>query len=139
MNILILHCQIKNFKVMKISAKTILVTLALVLSIVAKGESNNQQLPIELVKTEKKETIVPRTPSYIPIECIYNYGTLEFSFFENLGDVEVIITSITNGYSERSIIETSAGSASINVAQYPGEYMIVVMSETSEYYGYYEL
>ena len=55
MNILILHCQIKNFKVMKISAKTILVTLALVLSIVAKGESNNQQLPIELVKTEKKE------------------------------------------------------------------------------------
>jgi len=92
---LILHCQIKNFKVMKISVKTILVTLALVLSIVAKGESNNKQIPIELVKTEKKETIVPRTPSYIPIECIYNYGTLEFSFFEDLGNINVSITNLT--------------------------------------------
>ncbi|MBQ2838390.1 MAG: hypothetical protein IJE73_01935 [Muribaculaceae bacterium] len=124
---------------MKISVKSIIVTFALTISFIVNGETNNQSVPIELYRTEKKETIVPRTPSYIPIECIYNYGTLEFSFFENLGDVEVIITSITNGYSERSIIETSAGSASINVAQYPGEYMIVVMSATSEYYGYYEL
>lgn len=124
---------------MKISVKSIIVTFALTISFIVNGETSNQSVPIELYRTEKKETIVPRTPSYIPIECIYNYGTLEFSFFENLGDVEVIITSITNGYSERSIIETSAGSASINVAQYPGEYMIVVMSATSEYYGYYEL
>ena len=124
---------------MKFSVKSIIVTFALTISFIVIGETSNQSVPIELYRTEKKETIVPRTPSYIPIECIYNYGTLEFSFFENLGDVEVIITSITNGYSERSIIETSAGSASINVAQYPGEYMIVVMSATSEYYGYYEL
>lgn len=120
-------------------SKINIVTFALTISFIVNGETSNQSVPIELYRTEKKETIVPRTPSYIPIECIYNYGTLEFSFFENLGDVEVIITSITNGYSERSIIETSAGSASINVAQYPGEYMIVVMSATSEYYGYYEL
>ena len=136
---LILHCLIKNFKVMKISVKTILVTLALVLSIVAKGESNNKQIPIELVKTEKKETIVPRTPSYIPIECIYNYGTLEFSFFEDLGNINVSITNLTTGFVETTTIDTSCGGIRIDVSNSFGEYIVIIDTEIATYSGYYSI
>lgn len=125
---------------MKNSIKSILATLVLAISVVAKGESsNNEQLPIELTRTEKKETIVPRTPSYIPIECIYNYGTLEFSFFEDLGEISISITNLTNGQCDTAPIDTSVGYTIINVSQNSGEYMIVISSTTTEYYGYYEL
>ena len=124
---------------MKISAKTILVTLALVLSIVAKGESNNQQLPIELVKTEKKETIVPRTPIYIPIECIYNYGTIQFSFLENLGEINITLINLTMGSEELISIDTSTGGAIIGVSEEAGEYMLIIEAQMAYYYGYYKL
>lgn len=124
---------------MKISVKSIIVTFALTISFIVNGETSNQSVPIELYRTEKKETIVPRTPIYIPIECMYNYGILEFSFFEDLGDITVSITNIINGQYETTSINTSVGSAIINFTQSSGEYMIVISTTTSEYYGYFEL
>ncbi len=122
-------------------SKIYLFVTVILLSFNINGEETKHEgsTTIELTTNPDKLGQCPRIPNYIPIECTYNYGILQFSFEYDLGIIDVTITNITTGSYETRTINTSYGNAIINVSQDSGEYILTITSQTESYYGYYLL
>lgn len=117
--------------------KILLLGIMFFFSSIANAEKYEEPKTVELTTNSEKLQQGPRTPICIPIECIYNYGTLQFSFLENLGEIDVTLINLTLGSEELISIDTSTGGAIIGVSDEAGEYMLIIETQTSSYYGYY--
>ena len=119
--------------------KILLLGVMLFFSTIASAEKYEEPKTVELTTNSEKLQQGPRTPIHIPIDCVYSYGTLAFSFFENLGYINVSVINSTTGLIETDIIDTSCGGITINVSSSSGEYIIIIDAQTESYYGYYSI
>lgn len=80
----------------------------------------------------------PRT--LIPIICIYADGTVQFTFMEDLGELEISVTNLSTGAEIIDEIDSFCGNALLEVPESSGEYQIEITTETGDsYYGEYIL
>lgn len=88
--------------------------------------------PIEIPKIE------PRTP--ISIICTYNDGTLHFTFYEDLGEVEITVTHSSMGNVSVSEYDSDYGCVVVPASSDSGSYLIEIITEDGGYYyGEYTL
>ena len=113
---------------------TILLVFGLSISMVAATDDNSTpRLPIEIIKKE-----IPNQPRHLTsnsIECYYYRGVLYFMFSNDIGDVEVSVTSETKTWMKT--IETSDGMGEICISDGDsGSYTIEIVTEYGEeFYG----
>lgn len=88
--------------------------------------------PIEIPKIE------PRTP--VSIICTYNDGTLHFTFYEDLGEVEITVTHSSMGNVSVSEYDSDYGCVVVPASSDSGSYLIEIITEDGGYYyGEYTL
>ena len=89
---------------------------------------------IEIVTTGIPEG-EPRHIVFSPIECYYYSGVLYFMFSNDIGDVEISVTSETNTWVKT--IETSDGMGEICISDgCAGSYTVEIVTEYGEiFYG----
>lgn len=88
--------------------------------------------PIEIPKIE------PRTP--VSIICTYNDGTLLFTFYEDLGEVEITVTHSSMGNVSVSEYDSDYGCVVVPASSDSGSYLIEIITEDGGYYyGEYTL
>lgn len=124
---------------MKSIAQLLLITSFFFLPFAVIGDPTNGYLGIQISPTDPKGPNTPRTPAYVPIYCYYHNGTLDFSFYEDLGEVEIIITSVASGSIETTVVDTSIGHTIIGVPTIPGNYEILIETPITSYFGCYSL
>lgn len=95
-------------------------------------------LPIEIIKKDFTPN-QPRHLAIIPIECYYYEGMLHFFFYEDLGDVEITITSENKNW--RNMQKSSDGMGEICIAGGGvGNYSVEIITEYGEcFVGDFEL
>ncbi len=120
--------------------KKILMLLTLIFSLqsfAGTTESNVQEEKPTDVALQKgnpgKDNKYPRT--LIPITCVYVDGTVQLTMFENLGEMELIVTNQTTGEQWRTVnnwvLQTSTDS---------GVYLVEIITEDGDtYWGTYTL
>lgn len=124
--------------------KTLFILIALlatnihpICSAVSQDEKN---IVIEKGSSKDPDQVRPRTPVLIPITCIYNDGTLHFTFLEDLGEMEITVTNPSMGVVSVSEYDSAYGSVAVPASSESGSYLIEIVTETGEYYyGEYEL
>ncbi len=121
--------------------KLFLIASVAILSLCVYGEEINSEGSTTIVLSTNPDKLgqLPRTPNSIPIECTYNYGILQLTFWDNLDIINITITNTTNGTYETKTINTINGYAIINVSQASGEYLLTITTLSETYYGYYIL
>lgn len=88
--------------------------------------------PIEIPKIE------PRTP--VSIICTYNDGTLHFTFYEDLGEVEITVIHSSMGNVSVSEYDSDYGCVVVPASSDSGSYLIEIITEDGGYYyGEYTL
>lgn len=88
--------------------------------------------PIEIPKIE------PRTP--VSIICTYNDGTLHFTFYEDLGEVEITVIHSSMGNVSVSEYDSDYGCVVVPASSDSGSYLIEIITEDGTcYYGEYIL
>lgn len=121
---------------MKISVKTILVALVLIMPFISKGEDNNETYPIELLPTLKKDPIFPRTPDFgVPIEAYYQGGVIYLHFSEDIGCMDVNVTNLTTGEQWNDTACANNSVEIIAVSSSQGNYHITLETETGTTYS----
>ena len=101
--------------------------------VAATDDNSTPRLPIEIIKKE-----IPNQPRHLTsnsIECYYYRGVLYFMFSNDIGDVEVSVTSETKTWMKT--IETSDGMGEICISDGDsGSYTIEIVTEYGEeFYG----
>lgn len=93
--------------------------------------SKEQQQPIEI--TMGSSSTQPRQIISIPIECYYYNGILFFIFNEDLGNIDITVTSNSHTWTES--INSIEGAVSINISNsINGLCRIIIKTEDNEYY-----
>ena len=124
--------------------KTLLILIALLLANINSAWSleNSVSKDVKIKKERPKDPneVRPRTPVLIPITCIYNDGTLHFTFLEDLGEMEITVTNPSLGVVSVSEYDSAYGSVAVSASSESGSYLIEIVTETGEYYyGEYTL
>lgn len=124
--------------------KTLLILIALLMANVnfvwSLETSESKDVKIRKESPKDPNEVRPRTPVVIPITCIYNDGTLHFTFLENLGEMEITVTHSSMGIVSVSEYDSAYGSVVVPVASESGSYLIEIVTESGEYYyGEYTL
>ena len=109
---------------------TILLVFGLSISMVAATDDNSTpRLPIEIIKKE-----IPNQPRHLTsnsLECYYYSGVLYFMFSNDIGDVEISVTSETNTWMKT--METSDGMGEISISNGgAGSYTVEIVTEYGE-------
>lgn len=106
-------------------------------STMSSGDNNiiiNKDTP----KDSDKER--PRDLLQVPITCMYQEGSLCFTFYEDLGELEITVTNQSIGVVSVSEYDSAYGSVAVPVSSENGSYLIEIVTETGEYYyGEYTL
>ena len=124
--------------------KTLLILIALLLANVNSAWSleNSVSKDVKIKKERPKDPneVRPRTLVFIPITCIYNDGTLHFTFLEDLGEMEITVTNPSMGVVSVSEYDSAYGSVAVPASSESGSYLIEIVTENGEcYYGEYVL
>ena len=82
----------------------------------------------------------PRDLIVVPVFCTYNNATLFFSFLEDLGELDIIVTNLSTGSTSIYEYDSAFGSVVFGVSSNSGAYLIRIITESGDYYyGEYTL
>lgn len=118
--------------------KNLFFILGLILSVSLFASSdtktqNQEPINVELEKGNSNETKHPRTLS--PITCVYVDGMVQLTMFENLGEIELIVTNQTTGEQWSTVNNTV-----LQTSTTTGIYLVEIIAEDGTvYWGTYTL
>ena len=117
----------------------LLISLQMFAKVTADGVMDDKTVNVELEKGNP--TIDDRHPrTLIPLTCMYQEGSLCFTFYEDLGELEITVTNPSIGVVSVSEYDSAYGSVAVPVSSENGSYLIEIVTETGEYYyGEYTL
>lgn len=97
--------------------------------------------PVPIVRGEYGDHIKvrPRSIVSVPLTCIYKAGTVELCFMEDLGEAEVIVTSLTTGEQWYTTGDTATGVLTVPASDESGDYVVQIYADGDAWYGCYTL
>ena len=106
-------------------------------STMSSGDNNiiiNKDTP----KDSDKER--PRDLLQVPITCMYQEGSLCFTFYEDLGELEITVTNQSTGATTTYPYDAASGSVVVGVSNESAPYLIEIETISGDcYYGEYTL
>ena len=106
-------------------------------STMSSGDNNiiiNKDTP----KDSDKER--PRDLSQVPITCMYQEGSLCFTFYEDLGELEITVTNQSTGTTTIYPYDAVSGSVVVGVSNESAPYLIEIETISGDcYWGEYTL
>lgn len=128
-----------NEKVMKKLILILSICIGVNTVVWSNSEPDRKKVVLEKVDNDSKE-LRPRTLVGVPITCTYSEGTLYFTFYEDLGEVEITVTNQLLGIVSTYECDAITGSAIINTSSESGCYLVEIVTEDGTcYYGEYIL
>ena len=124
-------------KVLFILTVLLLSNMNFVWSTMSSGDNNiiiNKDTP----KDSDKER--PRDLLQVPITCMYQEGSLCFTFYEDLGELEITVTNQSTGTTTIYPYDAASGSVVVGVSNESAPYLIEIETISGDcYYGEYTL
>ena len=124
-------------KVLFILTVLLLSNMNFVWSTMSSGDSNiiiNKDTP----KDSDKER--PRDLLQVPITCMYQEGSLCFTFYEDLGELEITVTNQSTGATTTYPYDAASGSVVVGVSNESAPYLIEIETISGDcYWGEYTL
>ena len=81
-----------------------------------------------------------RIPAYVPITCYYMQGNIYVTALDDLGELQISITSLDTGSFWESINDSNSGTIIVPVSSVNGNYMVRIVTAVGDiYYGYYTI
>ena len=124
-------------KVLFILTVLLLSNMNYVWSTMSSGDNNiiiNKDTP----KDSDKER--PRDLLQVPITCMYQEGSLCFTFFEDLGELEITVTNQSTGTTTIYPYDEVSGSVVVGVSNESAPYLIEIETISGDcYWGEYTL
>ena len=124
-------------KVLFILTVLLLSNMNFVWSTMSSGDNNiiiNKDTP----KDSDKER--PRDLLQVPITCMYQEGSLCFTFYEDLGELEITVTNQSTGATTTYPYDAASGSVVVGVSNESAPYLIEIETISGDcYYGEYTL
>ena len=105
----------------------------------SKSEPDRKEVVLEKVDDDSNKSR-PRTLVGVPIICTYSEGTLNFLFYEDLGEVEITVIHSSMGNVSVSEYDSDYGCVVVPASSDSGSYLIEIITEDGGYYyGEYTL
>lgn len=124
-------------KVLFILTVLLLSNMNFVWSTMSSGDNNiiiNKDTP----KDSDKER--PRDLLQVPITCMYQEGSLCFTFYEDLGELEITVTNQSTGATTTYPYDAVSGSVVVGVSNESAPYLIEIETISGDcYWGEYTL
>lgn len=124
-------------KVLFILTVLLLSNMNFVWSTMSSGDNNiiiNKDTP----KDSDKER--PRDLLQVPITCMYQEGSLCFTFYEDLGELEITVTNQSTGTTTIYPYDAVSGSVVVGVSNESAPYLIEIETISGDcYWGEYTL
>ncbi len=97
--------------------------------------------PVPIIKGEYDDHTKnqPRSIVDVPLTCIYKAGQVELCFLEELGEAEIVITSLTTGEQWNTVADTAAGVVIVAVSEEAGEYVVQIHAAGDAWHGCYTI
>lgn len=97
--------------------------------------------PIPIVRGELGDHTKtrPRSIVDVPLTCIYKAGQVELCFLEELGEAEIVVTSLTTGEQWSTVADTAAGVVIVAVSEEAGEYVVQIHAAGDAWHGCYTI
>ena len=128
-----------NEKVMKKLILILSICIGVNTVVWSNSEPDRKKVVLEKVDNDSKE-LRPRTLVGVPITCTYSEGTLNFLFYEDLGELEITVTNQSSGVVSVYECDAVTGSAIVDASSDSGSYLIEIITEDGGYYyGEYTL
>ena len=107
--------------------------------VTADGVMDDKTVNVELEKGNP--TIDDRHPrTLIPITCMYQEGSLCFTFYEDLGELEITVTNQSTGTTTIYPYDAVSGSVVVGVSNESAPYLIEIETISGDcYWGEYTL
>ena len=81
-----------------------------------------------------------RIPAYVRITCYYMQGNIYVTALDDLGELQISITSLDTGSFWESINDSNSGTIIVPVSSVNGNYMVRIVTAVGDiYYGYYTI
>lgn len=117
----------------------LLVSLQMFAKVTADGVMDDKTVSVELKKG--RPTTDDRHPrTLIPITCSYQEGSLCFTFYEDLGELEITVTNQSTGTTTIYPYDAVSGSVVVGVSNESAPYLIEIETISGDcYWGEYTL
>lgn len=117
----------------------LLISLQMFAKVTADGVMDDKTVNVELEKGNP--TIDDRHPrTLIPITCMYQEGSLCFTFYEDLGELEITVTNQSTGTTTIYPYDAVSGSVVVGVSNESAPYLIEIETISGDcYWGEYTL
>lgn len=109
-----------------------LISLTAICANGTKLEPSKTEEPLYI--TIHKETRPSQPRELIPVTCYYINGILYFDFYNNLGEVEIIVSNQLSGQQYSYIVETNQGFTEIPIISESGNFYLLIKTKYEEYY-----
>lgn len=124
--------------------KTLFVLITLLLvgvgTIWSTENSEGKNIKIEKGNPQEIPEVQPRDLIATPIFCTYNNATLFFSFLEDLGELDIIVTNLSTGATTTYPYDAASGSVVVGVSNESAPYLIEIETISGDcYWGEYTL
>ena len=104
----------------------------------AKSNSSDEKDPVPLREIkEYDESEKPRGLFYPPLQCYFCKSSIQFVFYSDLGNVDIIITNQSTGERYVDGFDTLVGMRSVDISGSSGVYYIEINTENGMYVGIY--
>ncbi len=93
------------------------------------SNGDHQFIPIRVLDNSTETGRENRSQEYVPIQAYYDAFTssLCLTFFQNIGEVEITITNLNNGYDYECEVDTSIGVTVLPLCGDCGIYYITII------------
>ena len=117
----------------------LLISLQMFAKVTGDGVMDDKTVNVELEKGNP--TIDDRHPrTLIPITCSYQEGSLCFTFYEDLGELEITVTNQSTGTTTIYPYDGVSGSVVVGVSNESAPYLIEIETISGDcYWGEYTL
>ena len=118
---------------------SLLISFQMFAKVTAYGVMDDKTVNVELEKGNP--TIDDRHPrTLIPITCMYQEGSLCFTFYEDLGELEITVTNQSTGTTTIYPYDAVSGSVVVGVSNESAPYLIEIETISGDcYWGEYTL
>ncbi len=120
-------------------------TLFLVLGVVCVGRAahdSDEQVPdpVPIVRGDYGDhtKIRPRSIVRVPMTCMQAGGQVQICFTEDLGEVEVIVTSLTTG-EQWFAVGNASNVITVQASDEAGDYVVQIYAGSNAWYGCYTI
>lgn len=104
------------------------------------AQDEDEELPVLIINGEYGDhtKIQPRSIVRVPLTCIYGAGAVEVRFTDDLGEAEVIVTSLTTG-EQWFTVGAATETLTVQTPGEQGEYVVQIYAGGNAWYGCYTI